>query len=583
MTPEQQATVLEWTTSCVDWGQRLKEGRTIIPPPIFPEEAEYALSIFKELKIVDAPGSPTFGEASAEWVFDLVASIFGAYERANNRRLITEWFVCLPKKNSKSTLAAGIMMTAMLVNQRQSAEFVILAPTIEVAGNSFAPSRDMVKHEPELEPIFQVQTHLKTITHLVSGATLKVVAADANTVSGKKSVGTLVDELWLFGKMAAAEDMLREATGGLASRTEGFVIYLTTMSNEPPAGVFAKKLRYARDVRDGLVNDPQFVPVIYEHPVDLVKSKAHLEVENLAMVNPNFGYSVDQNFLEREYRKAKEEGEESFRGFLAKHANVEIGLALRSDRWIGADYWEGSACARALSVDELIEVCEVISVGIDGGGLDDLLGLSLVGRIKGTRDWLAWCHAWAAPSVLERRKEIVTVLRDFEKDGDLTMIKRPGAQIGEVVDIVKRVYDANLLDKVGLDPAGVGAILDALAVAKIPEEQICAVSQGWKLSGAIRVTQDRISFACGNLAAEGEEPVEGSLMHDGSRLMAWCVGNARVVPVGNAFNVTKQASGSAKIDALMALFNAVSLMMLNPEAKMNSVYETRGVRRLGWR
>ncbi|MDR5776714.1 terminase large subunit, partial [Caballeronia sp. LZ002] len=206
------------------------------------------------------------------------------------------------------------MMTAMLVNQRQSAEFAILAPTIEVANNSFAPSRDMVKHEPELEPIFQVQVHVKTITHRITGATLKVVAADANTVSGKKSVGTLVDELWLFGKMANAEDMLREAIGGLAARPEGFVIYLTTQSNEPPAGVFAKKLQYARDVRDGKIIDKQFVPVIYEHPPEMVRSKEHLKVENLAMVNPNFGFSVDQAFLEREFRKAREEGEESFRG-----------------------------------------------------------------------------------------------------------------------------------------------------------------------------------------------------------------------------------------------------------------------------
>ena len=49
----------EWSTACPDWSERLKTGRSIIPPPIFPEQAEQALTIFKELKIVDAPGSPT--------------------------------------------------------------------------------------------------------------------------------------------------------------------------------------------------------------------------------------------------------------------------------------------------------------------------------------------------------------------------------------------------------------------------------------------------------------------------------------------------------------------------------------------
>src|SRR5260370_34769999 len=96
---------MEWKTSCVDWAERLKRGESIIPPPIFPDQAEQALTVFKQLKIVDAPGSPTFGESCAEWVFDLVASIFGAYDAESGRRLITEWFICLPKKNSKSTIA----------------------------------------------------------------------------------------------------------------------------------------------------------------------------------------------------------------------------------------------------------------------------------------------------------------------------------------------------------------------------------------------------------------------------------------------------------------------------------------------
>src|SRR5690606_32132830 len=229
-----------------------------------------ALAVFKELRIVDAPGSPTFGEACAPWVFDLVASIFGAYDPETGRRLITEWFILIPKKNSKSTIAAGIMMTALILNWRQSAEFSILAPTVEVANNAFAPARDRTQRDDDLDALMHVQTHIKSITHRESGATLKVVAADSNTVGGKKSVGTLVDELWLFGKRHDAENMLREAIGGLASRPEGFVIYLTTQSDEPPAGVFKQKLQYARDVRDGVIIDNRFVPVIFEHPPDMV-------------------------------------------------------------------------------------------------------------------------------------------------------------------------------------------------------------------------------------------------------------------------------------------------------------------------
>jgi phage terminase large subunit-like protein len=544
----------EWSTACPDWAARLRAGESIIPPPIFPEQAEQALSIFKALKIVDAPGSPTFGESCAEWVFDLVRSIFGAYDADSGRRLVVEWFILIPKKNSKSTIAAGIMMTAVILNWRQSAEFSVLAPTVEVANNAYAPARDMCseKADEELAALLHAQSHVKTITHRESGAILKVLAADQNTVGGKKSVGTLVDELHLFGKMASAENMFREALGGLASRPEGFVIWLSTQSDEPPAGIFKQKLDYARKVRDGEIVDPGFVPVIFEHPPEMVESGECLLLENMALVNPNMGFSVDQVFLEREFKKAELAGEQSFRGFMAKHANVEIGMNLRSDRWAGADFWEVQGTAKGLTLDDVLDRSEVVDVGIDGGGLDDLLGLAVIGRDKDTREWLLWTHAWAHPSVMERRKEIAPRLQDFAKQGDLTLVANMGDDVYEVAEIVARCEASGLLDKVGCDPAGLGGILDAMVEAEVPQDKVIGISQGWKMTGAIKTAERKLA--------------EGTLIHGGQALMAWSVGNAKVEPRGNAIVITKQASGSAKIDPLMATFNAVTLMSLNPES-----------------
>lgn len=549
----------EWSTACPDWAARLRAHESIVPPPIFPDRAAEALEVFKALRIVDAQGSPTFGESCDQWVFDIVASVFGAYDAESGRRLITEWFILVPKKNSKSTIAAGIMMTALVLNWRQSAEFSILAPTVEIANNSFGPARDMCSErvDEELADLMHAQSHVKTITHRESGATLKVLAADSNTVGGKKGVGTLIDELWLFGKIANAENMLREATGGLASRPEGFTIYLTTQSDDPPAGVFRQKLQYARDVRDGKVIDPRFVPVIYEFPEEMIRAGEHRDPANFGLVNPNLGYSVDREFLDREFKKAENDGEESMRGFLAKHLNVEIGLALRSDRWAGADFWQQQS--RNLTLDDVLDRSEVVDVGIDGGGLDDLLGLSVVGRDRETQEWLAWGHAWAHPSVLERRKSEAARFRDFAAQGDLTLVKRIGDDVAEVAEIVARCESAGVLDKIGVDPAGIGSVLDALAAAGVPSEKVLGIPQGWKLGGAIKTTERRLA--------------EGQLWHGGRPLMAWCVSNARIEPRANSILVTKQASGFAKIDPLMALFNSISLMALNPKAAQAPLIE----------
>ena len=85
---------LEWSTSCEDWEERIRDGQSLIPcPPLFPAEAEAALDIFRELRIVDAPGSPRIGEVCKPWVLDFAAAIFGSYDPDAGRRLINKFFL----------------------------------------------------------------------------------------------------------------------------------------------------------------------------------------------------------------------------------------------------------------------------------------------------------------------------------------------------------------------------------------------------------------------------------------------------------------------------------------------------------
>lgn len=565
---------MEWSTSCLDWERRILAGESLIPnPPLFPEEATRALSVFKELRLVDVLGRPTLGEAGRKWLFDFVGSIFGSYNSVEGRRLISDFFLLISKKNSKSTGAAGIMLTALILNWRESAEYTILAPTVEIANNSFFPARDMVKADEELSDLMHVQDHLRQITHRGTGATLKVVAADSETVGGKKATGILVDELWLFGKRPNAENMLREACGGLASRPEGFVIYLSTQSDEAPAGVFKQKLDYARGVRDGRIDDNHFLPVIYEFPKHILDEKKHLDPKYFYVTNPNLGASVDEQFILRQFKIAEESGVESMQGFLAKHLNVEMGLSLKSQRWAGADFWD--AAAGKVTLDIILQRCEAIEIGVDGGGLDDLLGITIIGRDQETRKWLWWSKAWCHSIALERRKSEAPKYIDFKHDGDLVIVDEIGQDVKQLGDIIRKCESSGLLDRIGVDPAGIGAIVDELeggnenGELKIDHDRIVGISQGWRLNSAIKTTERKVAAK--------------EILHDGSRMMQWCVGNARVEPKGNAILITKQASGTGKIDPLMAGFNAVALMAMNPEAKcVKSAYETPGAEIMVW-
>lgn len=540
----------EWTTARPDWEERIVAKKSLMPcEPLFPEVADVAERIFKELILVDVMNSPKMGEVTLDWVIEFVRAIFGAYNPETKRRLIREFFLLISKKNTKSTLAAGIMMVALILNDRLSAELIILAPTKEVADNSFNPIRDFIKADPELNEMFNVSEHTKTVTHLGTNAVLKVVAAESDSSAGKKASIILIDEIWVFGKRPRAESMFREAKGGLASRPEGCVIYLSTMSDEVPCGVFKQLLDYARDVRDGVKVDKTFLPLIYEFPKQMLEDGEHLKPENFYITNPNLGASVDLEYLISEFNKVKDAGEESLRDFLAKHLNVEIGMNLRANRWAGAEYWLQQS--KSFTLSKLIDQSDVITAGIDGGGLDDLLGFAVLGRHAKSRKWWLWNHAWCLRIALERRKENAPKYLDFEKEGSLTIVDSVGPDIDKLAQYAKQVYDSGKLDKIGLDPLGLGGLLDGLLAVGIPQEQMIAVAQGYKLAGYIQTTERKLA--------------EGNLYHAGQDLMTWCAGNARIVMKGNGMMISKQESGTAKIDPLIATFNAVALMSLNPE------------------
>lgn len=557
-----------WSTALPDWEKRIVAGESLMPcKPLNQDVADIALKIFDSLILVDMIGSPPAGDVTREWAREFIAAIFGAYNTESKERLITEFFLLISKKNTKSTLAAGIMMIALVLNERFSASLAIIAPTKEVANASYGPASDMISADPELAAMFNVSPHTRTITHLGTNATLKVYAAESDTLGGSKFSYVLIDELWLFGKRANAASMLREATGGLASRPEGFVVYLSTMPDEQPAGIFKQKLDYARAVRDGKVVDPQFLGLLYEFPQKYIDDELYLNPDNWYITNPNLGASVSVKFLEREFKKAEDEGKEELQDFTAKHLNVQIGISLRANRWAAAEFWAAAKAPKPFTLDELIEASEVITVGIDGGGLDDLLGFAAIGRLPTVlreytdnitnqkvqvKPWWVWTRAWCHTIALERRKSIAPTLKGFEKDGDLIIVKNIGDESEQVAQLCKQIHDSGKLDSIGLDPLGIGTLIEELTAVEIPEDKLIGVSQGFKMAGYIKTSENKIA--------------RKHLLHADQDMMAWCVGNSRTVVRGSGTMISKAESGTAKIDPVIGMLNGVALMSLNPEA-----------------
>lgn len=512
------------------------------------------MAAFNLLRLADVPGTPRLADAGGEWFREIVAALFGSVDPVTRQRMIRELFVLVPKKNAKTTYGALLMLVALLLNERPKAPMIMTAPVQDVADLAFAAIAGAIELDPVLSAKLHVREHLKTVVHRQTKAELQVMTFDPAVLTGQKVVAALIDELHVVSKMHKAPSAIRQIRGGMLPYPEAFMAFITTQSEEAPAGVFKAELQTARAVRDGK-QAGAMLPVLYEFPAEMQKDQAlWRDPDNWSMVTPNAGLSISVGRLVEDMATAESKGEAELRAWASQHLNIEIGLALRSDSWVGADLWEDCALP-VYDLDELLARSEVVTYGIDGGGLDDMLGCAVVGREKETGNWLLWAHAWIHPIAMERHKRDKQKYLDLQETGCLTILdsNESAQDIQDVCDIADKLEKACLLERIGVDRAGIGSVINELLKRGFVMERIVGISQGWHLTGAIKTTERQLA--------------QKSLRHNGSPLMLWCVGNAKVEPRGNAIIITRHASGSGKVDPLLAMFSAVSLMALNPAPK----------------
>lgn len=579
---EMDVFLTKWNFACPDWEKRLRLGQSLVPKlPLNIKEAERAVRLFNRLCLPDVAGNPPLKEAAGEWQRDVVRPIFGSLTDDGVRH-VPEVFAMVPKKNNKTTGGAAIMITALLMNKRPRAEFGLVSATKEIANLAFEQASGMIAIDPEdyLQSRFHVRDNIKTIVDRKNGSKLKIKTFDLLVATGGKWAGLLLDELHLLSQISFASRLVGQLRGGMIANPEAFLIEITTQSDEPPSGIFKSELDYARGVRDGRIVDEiiegvlspvRMLPLIYEfsEKMQADESRPYLNTKFWHRVLPNLGKSIHLPRLIADYKTSRDKGDEEEKRWLSQHLNIQMGMGTHDGRWAGADYWNGAADESLQDLDTLLSRCDVVVVGGDGGGLDDLLGLGVIGRERVTNDWLSWSHAWCQEDVLRKRKDIAEKLIDFEKEGSLTICRATDQMeegetvatkdIREFCDVIERIFRRGLLPEklaVGLDPYAIGAITDELKLRGLETEAnggcVTGIRQGSALSPATWGMERKLK--------------DGTFWHSGTQLMVFCVGNAKAEQRGNATLITKQTAGKAKIDPFVALQNAFMLMSKNPTA-----------------
>lgn len=553
--------------ACPDWWEKIRDRQTpMADVPVNEKKAAKALAFFNRLRLPDVPGTPTMAEACGDWFRDLLVAFLASEDPETKQRLVWELLCMVPKKNSKTTYVAGLGLTALYLEDAPNRQMLIVAPSQNISQRCFGQASGMIRLDERLNSIFKVTDNVKSITRRTTGTALDVKTFDTSIVTGEIPILTIIDEVHELGKKAKAAAVMQQIRGGGITMQGGQVLMITTQSDEQPAGIWKTELDKARRIRDGRGGEaPILLPVLYEFPMDLQRDQSFWrDKRNWPLLLPNINRSIDPARLIADYEYNGRATAHAEQIWVSQHLNIEIGVGLGDEGWGAAEYWDLRADP-SLSLEALIARCDVAVLGADGGGLDDLFGVCVIGRERVSRRWLVWCHAFAHPKVLERRKEIAAQLHDFEAEGSLTL-----CEVSEYVDriaaIAARLRDAGLLpnkNAVGFDPNNIAAFVDALAKREIDGPMLHRLRQGQALSPALWGLEHKLS--------------DDTLSHDGSDLMSWSVGNVKIEVKGNGNMATKEAAGRAKIDPVIAMLCAAILMSWNPEGRGVSVYESRGL------
>ena len=258
------------------------------------------------------------------WQQAIVGNLFG-WKRPDGTRRYREAFIYVPRKCGKSEMAGGLGCLLAFADNEPAAHVYCAAADREQARLVFSAAKTMVLAEPELARRGKIYTNSVTVES--TGSVLKVVSAEAYTKHGVNAHGVIIDELHAIPDRELV-DVLTTSTG---ARRQPLIIYITTADYDRES-ICNEKYDYACKVRDGVIDDPAFLPVIYEAS----REDDWTDPAVWRKANPNLGVSISVEYLERECQRARETPtyENTFKRL---HLNVQT---QQDVRWLSLEAWD---------------------------------------------------------------------------------------------------------------------------------------------------------------------------------------------------------------------------------------------------
>lgn len=459
----------------------------------------------------------------------IIRPLFGTL-RKDGRRQYRTALLMLPRKQGKSTLCAGIGMHCLAGEREMGGEIIIGAGSFQQGNHTFSEAKGMTLNDSTLAKLCRINETQKSITYQPTNSTLRVIAADGDLAHGWNCSVFIADELHVWKK----RDLWDAMTTSQSAREQPITLGISTAGYDRTSLLY-ELYDYACKVRDGIVDDPTFLPVIYEAPpeADWTDEKVWHDA------CPALGDFCSLEEMQRQFREAQN---------IASRENVFRRLFLNqwtdtATRWISSEAWD--ACYQDFDPAEL-DGRECYG-GLDLSSTTDLTSFVLVfPNVNGRRYVLSTC--WIpADSARERerrdRAPYTTWIRNRQ-------IQSTGGNSIDYDAIYQHILEASrryYIRSIGCDRWNAMAMIGQLTNAGL---NVLAFGQGYKdMSPAAKELERQV--------------LAGELAHNNDPVLNWCLSNC-MVETDAAGNIKpSKAKSTERIDAVVALTMATGVANLN--------------------
>lgn len=471
----------------------------------------------------------------------------------DGRRRFRTVYEEVPRKNAKSTKAAGVGLYMLAPDGEEGAECYSAATTKDQARIVFDAARAMARKTPEFCDRFGVEIGTHALTVPESDSTFKALSSEDNSLDGLNPHVAIIDELHAH-KTRGVYDVLETATGSRAQS----LLWTVTTAGSNRAGICYEVRTYAQKILEGGAIDETFFAIIYT----IDEGDDWTDPRVWAKANPNYGVSVFPDDIARLCRKAQEMPSAQ-PNFLTKRLNVWVNA---DSPWMDMRRWDALGDAK-LSIDDFAG--EECFIAVDLASNVDIAAevrlfrrlveeTSKSGEVEPHLHYYAFGRFYLPEDVVEESDN--SQYKGWANSGRLITTDGNIIDQNAIQDDLRQAKDLFLIRELAYDPFQATKFATELLTEGFPMVEMGATVKNF--SAPMKEIEALVRA--------------GRLHHTGCPAFAWMMSNvvAHVDKKDNVFPNKQTAKN--KIDGAVALIMAVGRAMHAP-APERSVYETRGV------